>query len=113
MQQVINAVIQNLMITNGEDGKSVGIFLQLRDSNGNPSAFQSVVVKAEDEQLEHNIRLLAEFAADMDYVNISSDEWANTTKTNYETPLDGGLIITCEEKENTAYLVGPRWNRVG
>ena len=112
MQQVINAVIQNLMITNGEDGKSVGIFLQLRNSDGTPSAFQSVVMKAEDKQLEHNIQLLAEFAADLDYVNISSDEWSNTGKTNYETPLDGGLIITCETKEKTAYLVGPRWNRI-
>ena len=103
--EISEAIIQNLNLTNGSEGKTIGVFLQIRDGYGLPATFQMVLLRDEYEDLEETLAALNEFMVEMDYISIIS----NPEKTDF---IDGGLIIDAPKKNKQVLLRGPRWNRV-
>jgi len=95
---VTDAVIQNINLTNGTDGKSVGVLIHLRDADGVPYALMCCTEWNNNYNLDELLMALCKFTINQTHINVHF--------------MDGELAVENPAEKLSMYSFGNHWIQI-
>lgn len=95
---ITDAVIQNINLTNGTDGKSIGVLIHLRDADGVPYALMCCTEWNNNYNLDKLLMALCEFTINQTHINVRF--------------MDGELVVENQGEKLSIYSFENHWIQI-